>query len=188
MPAQIKGEFAGDNVEEGLQAAPSTLALDFASQDATVEDAVVLAMTMNSSHNFMLSSLHEALQRPGAAEWTEVICWEIDSLMHSNMFTEVNQVPATFTPIGSKFIFSLKRDVSGKVVWYKAQLVAQGFFQQEGTTYTNMFAPVIKLTSIQIMLAIMTNLGLELDHLDVETAFLNGKINKEIYMQAPKRF
>src|SRR5258706_4184750 len=107
---------------------------------------------------------------------------------HTNTFVEVNQVSSPFTPIGSKFIFSLKRDVSGKVIWYKAHLVAQGFSQREGINYTNTFAPVVRLTSIHIALAIATNLDLKMDHLDVETAFLNRKIDEEIYMQAPKGF
>src|SRR5258706_16339235 len=112
----------------------------------------------------------------------------MDSHTHTNTFVKVNQVPSPFTLISSKFIFSLKRDVSGKVIRYKACLVAQGFSQQEGIDYTNTFAPVVRLTSIRIALAIATNLDLEMDHLDVETAFLNGKIDEEIYMQAPKGF
>src|SRR5258706_8974172 len=112
----------------------------------------------------------------------------MDSLTHTNTFVKVNQVPSPFTPISSKFVFSLKRDVSGKVIWYKARLVAQGFSQQEGINYTNTFALVVRLTSIRITLAIATNLDLKMDHLDVETAFLNGKIDEEIYMRAPKGF
>ena len=188
VPAQLEGGSAGDNVEEELRAALSALALDFASQDTTVEDAIVLAATAGPSHDIAPSSLHEALRRPDAAEWTEAIRRELDSLTHSNTFTEVDQVPAAFSPIGSKFVFSLKKDVNGKVVRYKARLVAQGFSQREGIDYTNTFAPVVRLTSIRITLAIATNLCLELDHLDVETAFLNGKIDEEIYMRAPKGF
>ena len=64
----------------------------------------------------------------------------------------------------------------------------QGFSQQEGINYTNTVTPVVRITSIQITLAIATHLDLKMDHLDVETAFLNGRIDKEIYMQAPKGF
>ena len=157
---------------------------------STVEDVTILAATTstNSDISTAPTSLHEALQRPNATDWIEAIRWEVDSLTHTNTFVKVDQVPASFTPISSKFVFSLKKDVSGKVIRYKACLVAQGFSQQEGIDYTNTFAPVIRLTSIRITLAIATHLDLKIDHLDVETAFLNGKINEEIYMQVPKGF
>jgi hypothetical protein len=157
---------------------------------STMENMAVLAATASTDHDVSIapSSLHEALQRPDATEWVEAIRREIDSLTHANTFAEVDQVPAPFNPIGSKFVFSIKRDVNGKVLRYKARLVAQGFSQREGIDYTNTFAPVVRLTSIRITLAIATNLNLEIDHLDVETAFLNGKIDEEIYMRAPKGF
>src|SRR5258706_7040591 len=190
VPAQIEGEIMDAELGQALQASLTMLAQEVGFSDATMEDAIVLAATTDSSHDTStaLSSLHEALQRPDATEWMEAIRREMDSLTHTNMFVEVDQVPASFTPIGSKFVFSFKRDVSGKVVWYKACLVAQGFSQWEGIDYTNTFTPVVRLTSIRITLAIATNLNLEMDHLDVETAFLNGKIDEEIYMRAPKGF
>ena len=177
-------------LEEGLRASLVMLALEMGLSDTVLDDVDVLAAAASTAYDIstVLSSLHEALQRTNAAEWTEAICQEIDSLTHSNMFTKVKQVPASFTLIGSKFVFSLKRDVSGKVIWYKARLVAQGFSQQEGIDYTNTFAPVVRLTSSWITLTIATSLNLEIDHLDVETALLNGKIDEETYMQAPKGF
>src|SRR5258706_944520 len=190
IPAWIEGKIMDAELEQALQASLTMLVWEVGFSDATMEDAIVLAATTDSSHDTStaLSSLHKALQRPDASEWTEAIHREMDSLTHTNTFIKVDQVPASFTPIGSKFIFSFKRDVSGKVVRYKACLVAQGFSQREGIDYTNTFAPVVRLTSICITLAIATNLNLEMDHLDVETAFLNGKIDEEIYMQAPKGF
>jgi len=106
----------------------------------------------------------------------------MDLLTHTNTFVEVDQVPTPFTAIGSKFVFSHKKDVSGKVIWFKARLVAQGFSQQEGIDYTSTFALVVRLMSICIALAIATNLSLKMDHINVETAFLNRKIDEEIYM------
>ena len=192
VPARIEGEIADVEWEQPLQASLAMLALEIGPSNNTVDNAIVLTTTAtaDAEHDISVtpSSLHEALQGPDAAEWTDAIRREMDSLTHSNTFTEVNHVPSQFTLIGSKFVFSLKRDVSGKVIRYKARLVAQGFSQREGIDYTNTFAPVVRLTSIRIALAISTNLDLEMDHLDVETAFLNGKIDEEIYMQAPKGF
>src|SRR5258706_1334645 len=190
MPAWIKGEIADVGWEQALRASLMMLALELGSPIGTVDEVTVLAATADSNSDISItpSSLHEALWRPDATEWTDAIRREMDSLTHTNTFVKANQVPSLFTPIGSKFVFSLKRDVSGKVIWYKARLVAQGFSQREGINYTNTFTPVVRLTSIRIALAIATNLDLKMDHLDVETAFLNGKINEEIYMRAPKGF
>jgi hypothetical protein len=186
--AQIEGDIVDEELEQGLWA--SMLALEHGLPDDTVEDVGVLAVTTGANRDISIapSSLHEALQGSDATEWTEAIRWEMDSLTHTNTFVEVDQVPTPFTPIGSKFVFSLKRDVSGKVIRYKARLVAQGFSQREGIDYTSTFAPVVRLTSIRITLAIATNLNLKMDHLDVETTFLNGRIDEEIYMWAPRGF
>ena len=178
-----------EGVEQELRASLAMLTQETGSV-STVEDVTILAATTSTDGDISTAptSLHEALQRPDATDWIEAIRREVDSLTHTNTFVEVDQVPASFTPIGSKFVFSLKKDVNGKIVRYKARLVAQGFSQREGIDYTNTFAPVVRLTSIRITLAIATHLDLKIDHLDVETAFLNGKIDEEIYMRAPKGF
>jgi len=190
VPARIEGELAGAELERTLQASLAMLTLELGPKDEAIEDVIVLAATASTSGDISIppSNLHEALQRPDATQWIEAIRREMDSLTHTNTFIEVDQVPTPFTPIGSKFVFSHKKDVSGKIIRFKARLVAQGFSQQEGIDYTSTFAPVVRLTSIRIALAIATNLNLKMDHIDVETAFLNGKIDEEIYMRAPKGF
>lgn len=186
--ARIEGDAVNDGLEQELQASLAMVGREFVSV-GDVEDVVALAATVAGCDiSLAPSSLHEALQRPDAAEWIEAMRREMDSLTRSDTFAEVSQIPPSFTPIGSKFVYSLKKDVNGKVLRYKARLVAQGFSQREGIDYTNTFAPVVRLTSIRITLAIAAHLGLEMDHLDVETAFLNGKIDEEIYMRAPKGF
>jgi hypothetical protein len=118
VPVQIKGELADAGLEEGLQASLAMLALEFGPPDHTMEDVSVLTASTGTDHDISMvpSSLHEALQRPDAMEWTEAIHHEMDSLTHTNMFVKVDQVPKPFTAIGSKFIFSLKKDVNGKVI------------------------------------------------------------------------
>jgi hypothetical protein len=114
--AWIKGDIVDEELEQGLRA--SMLALEHRLPDDTVEDVGVLAATTGTNWDISIapSSLHEALQGSDVMEWTEAIRWEMDSLTHTNTFVEVDQVPTPFTPIGSKFVFSLKRDVSGKVI------------------------------------------------------------------------
>ena len=65
---------------------------------------------------------------------------------------------------------------------FKARLVAKGYAQEEGIDYNEVFSPVVKHSSIRILLALVAQYGLELDQLDVKTTFLHGDLNKEIYM------
>ena len=71
-------------LEQALQASLTMLAWEVGFSDANMEDAIVLAATTDSSHDTSTapSSLHKALQRPDATEWTEAICHEMDLLTH----------------------------------------------------------------------------------------------------------
>ncbi|RVX00023.1 Retrovirus-related Pol polyprotein from transposon TNT 1-94 [Vitis vinifera] len=71
---------------------------------------------------------------------------------------------------------------------YKARLVAKGFSQKEGVDYNEIFSPVVKHSSIRLLLAFVAHEDLELDQLDVKTAFLHGELDELIYMQPPEGF
>ncbi|GKC53774.1 retrovirus-related pol polyprotein from transposon TNT 1-94, partial [Tanacetum coccineum] len=85
------------------------------------------------------------------------------------------------TIIGTKWVFRNKLDENGVVSRNKARLVAQGYNQQEGIDYDETYAPVARLESIRILLAYACAL-------DFKSAFLNGFINEEVYVEQPPRF
>ena len=96
----------------------------------------------------------------------------------------MDDTPPGANIVGSKWVFKIKKDSGRHIMQRKARLVAQGFSQVPGINYFNMFAPVAKLVSIQTILAIATQLDLELEQIDIKGAYLNGELEpgKVIYM------
>ncbi len=83
-------------------------------------------------------------------------------------------------------MFRTKRDASGRVVRHKARLVAKGYSQVAGVDFNETFAPLAKFTTIRCMVAIGAAMDLEMHQMDVKTAFLNGELEEDIYMEQPQ--
>ena len=79
-------------------------------------------------------------------------------------------------------------DENGNVVRNKARLVAQGYSQEEGINYDETYAPVARLKSIRLLLAYVCFMDFKLYQMDVKSAFLNGFIKEEVYVEQPPGF
>jgi hypothetical protein len=90
--------------------------------------------------------------------------------------------------IGTKWVFKNKQGEDGAVVRNKAHRVAQDFSQVEGLDFRETFAPVAYLEAIRIVLAFAASKGFKLYQMDVKSAFLNGVIQKEVYVRQPSDF
>jgi len=84
--------------------------------------------------------------------------------------------------IGTKWIYKNKFDENGIVTRNKARLVAQGYTQIEGLDFDETFAPVARLKSIRLLLGVSCILKFKLFQMDVKSAFLNGYLNEEVYV------
>ena len=82
-------------------------------------------------------------------------------------------------------VFRIKRDAEGNALRYKARLVAQGYPQQPGIDYDEVFAPVVRYDSLRLLLALAAHHQWQVDQLDIKAAFLYGHINEEVYMCLP---
>jgi hypothetical protein len=78
--------------------------------------------------------------------------------------------------------------VDGSIDKYKAIFVARGFSQHEGEDYDETFSPVARYTSIRAIISLAASMGWILHQMDVETAFLNGLIEEEVYIEQPQGF
>ena len=116
--------------------------------------------------------------------WDDPMDVEIDALEGTGTW-EICTLPPDKTPIGCKWVFKVKFNADGTVERYKARLVAKGFTQQEGVDYHETFSPVVKLTTVKLILALSAIHNFSLHQLDISNAFLNGDLDEEIYMQLP---
>ena len=101
---------------------------------------------------------------------------EIESI-NTNKVWELVDLPSRQRSIGNKWILKIKCKADGSIERYKAQLVAKGYAQEEGIDYKDIFSPVVRLTLVRLILAIVAHMDLELYQMDVKTAFLNGKLD-----------
>ena len=90
--------------------------------------------------------------------------------------------------ISTKWIFKNKTYEDGEVIRNKSRLVAQGYTQVEGIDFDESFAPVARLESIRILLSIACIMNFKLYQMDVKSAFLNGFLNEEVFVEQPKGF
>ncbi|CAJ2638269.1 unnamed protein product [Trifolium pratense] len=132
-------------------------------------------------------NLQEALSSLDADLWQEAINDEMDSL-ESNETWHLVDLPPGCKPIGCKWILKKKLKSDGSIEKYKARLVAKGFRQRENIDFFDTFSPVTRITSIRVLISIAAIFNLTLHKMDVKTAFLNGDLEEEIYMEQPEGF
>ncbi|KAK8694648.1 hypothetical protein V6N13_072195 [Hibiscus sabdariffa] len=129
----------------------------------------------------------EAVASPDFEKWLEAMRSEMDSLSENQVWTLV-EPPEGIKPIGCKWVFKKKTDMDGNVQTYKGRSVAKRFRQIHGVDYDETFSPVAMFKSIRILLAVAAFHDYEIWKMDVKTAFLNGKLEEDVYMTQPKGF
>ena len=105
-----------------------------------------------------------------------------------NEVWDLVQRPPDVNIIGTKWIFKNKSDEEGNVTRNKARLVAQGYTQIEGIDFDETFAPVTRMESVRLLLAMACKMRFKLHQMDVKSAFLNGYLKQEVYVAQPKGF
>ncbi|CAL9022992.1 unnamed protein product, partial [Prunus brigantina] len=119
--------------------------------------------------------------------WQEAMNAELEMIEKNNTW-ELVERPANKPVIGVKWVFKTKLNLDGTVQKHKARLVAKGYAQKPGIDYNETFAPVARLDTIRTLIALAAQKGWKLFQLDVKSAFLNGVLDEEVYVEQPEGF
>lgn len=164
---------------------------------AKIDDTADRPKTRNFVKNFLNfhtafivnepSSYKEALKDENSDKWKIAMQEEYESLVKNNTWSLVER-PFNEKIVDNKWVYKVKEDKNNLPVRYKARLCARGFTQEYGVNYYETFSPVVRFTSIRIILAIAAQKRMSMKQFDVKTAFLNGELKETVYMEQPIGF
>lgn len=150
-------------------------------------DLMVCFFTQNNiMDSTMELTLEEALKGSERDQWLQAVREEL-KCFEENCAWEVVDVPKSGTIVQCKWVLKKKIGPDNQVR-YRARLVAKGFTQRPGVDYVETFSPVVRHSTLRLLFALSVKLKLDITHLDVTTAFLNGELNENIFMQKPQGF
>lgn len=119
--------------------------------------------------------------------WKNAMDLELEALRKTHTWDLVPYSP-DYNVVGCKWVFRIKRNSDGTIQRHKARLVAKGFHQSPGIDFFETFSPVVKDSTIRVVLSIAVSHSWILRQLDFNNAFLNGTLTKEIFMARPPGF
>eukprot|EP01018_Ginkgo_biloba_P000354 Gb_00282 [translate_table: standard] len=129
-------------------------------------------------------SFDEAINK---VQWKNAMEAEFDAFVKNDTWT-LMELPLDKDVIRTKWIYKTKYKSDGSIDKHKERLVAEGYAQQKGIDYTETFAPVAKMDTIKTLLILEAQHGWIIYQMDVKSAFLNGYVDEEIYVDQPKGF
>jgi hypothetical protein len=130
------------------------------------------------------ATFEEALK---SEDWRLAILDKITSI-ESNGTWELVERPVHVRPIGLKWVYKIKRDEAGLITKHKGRLDAKGYVQRPGIDFDEVFALVARLESVRLLLALAATEGWAVHHMDVKSAFLNGELLEDVYVEHPPGF
>ena len=124
----------------------------------------------------------DAVSRSDGQEYLQAAIDEVKALIDNGTFIVRERRPED-RPIGSRWVFLVKRKADGSIDRYKGRVVAQGFSQRPGFDFTETWAPTAKMAAIRAILATAAFEDWEIEQVDISSAFLNGELDEDISMK-----
>lgn len=128
-----------------------------------------------------------AMAGPQRAQWEAACCNKISVHLRNGTWKLV-PLPPGAKPVGSCWVFHIKRTEDGSVKRFKARLVAKGFSQRPSWDFMESFAPTIRLLVVRAIFALVAAEDLDCESIDITTVLLNGDLDETIYMLPPEGF
>jgi len=144
----------------------------------------------NDSSMLCLFTDHEPLS---FEEANKIDCWKLAMqeeihALEKNKTWSLTELPPHHNAIGVKWVYKIKRAGDGSIDHYKARLVVKGYRQRYGIDYDKVFAPVVRFDTIRLIISLAASNKWKIYQLDVKSAFLNGILEEEVYVQQPEGF
>ena len=180
------GRPGKSNLPQGIQIPESRMQIE-GEQENTRQIEHAMAAAVSEIEAIDPQSLEEAMRRPDWKKWEAVIQEELGALKKAGTWGIVER-PKGRNIVRNKWVFKIKKDAAGRIEQYKARLVAKGFTQVHGVDYYDTWAPVAKLASICLLLAIAAQNKWPINMFDFHSAFLNGQLDsdEEVFMEQPQ--
>src|SRR5258708_1271237 len=134
-------------------------------------------------------SLKAALASPEKDRWVTAIRSELDNIKAEDVYDLVDPKNEQIDNLhGNKIVLRRKQGASSNVERYKAHFMAQGDHQCESIDFKETFTPIVKSASLHVFFTLCARLCYNICHMDITSVFLNGTLNKTVYMRQPKGF
>lgn len=143
-----------------------------------------LTVNLQSDPHWIPTTWQQAMKHP---KWRAAMLAEFNSTVQNRTWDLVS-VTEHMNIVGCRWIFTIKYNPDGTIDRYKARIVAKGYHQQPGVDFTDTFSPVIKPTTIRLILGLAVNKSWPVRQVDVNTAFLQGHLKEEVFMCQPPGF
>ncbi|KAF3655398.1 putative receptor protein kinase TMK1-like [Capsicum annuum] len=148
---------------------------------------VSLSKLDKTGYSFNFVSFSQAVESNNSDKWINFMKNELKS-MEQNEVWELVELPEGCKRVECKWVFKTKRDSTGNIEHHKARLVTKGFTQKNDIDHKETFSPISKKDSLRIIMALVAPYDIALHQIDVKTVFLNGNLEKRVYMNQPKEF
>lgn len=129
-------------------------------------------------------SYAEAMAHKDRDHWRDAVDTEWEAFDQHGVL-KLSKLPPGCRALGTTWVFATKTDNHGRILRYKARLVAQGFAQRPGIDFNETFAPVARMSTIRALFALAASEGLKIESFDFDTAFFNGKMTEDVYIKIP---
>jgi hypothetical protein len=148
-------------------------------KDAPVPGLACCILTLSSSSPRLMNQHY--LRRQNKS-WRSAMSEEIH-VIQDNGTWELATLPTGHQAIGLKWVHKVKHNEASNIVRHKARLVAKSYVQHAGIDFDEVFAPVARLESVRMLVALVAHERWQVHHMDVKSAFLNDMIKEEVYLQ-----